>query len=278
MCDQPAPRAARTVSSLPAPLGAHEQQVGDVRARNDQHDANRSHQQPQHRPDVTDHVLPDRPHGGAEACSVEDVGVGAALLDPDRQHAADVRVGLSERHSRFQPGDSDVGMDIVGQKLGTLEALRQDDCRIGAQKAERLRHDTNDQAWPRVDRHGAPDDRRAASELSLPVSVGQDHGFWCPGRVFLWREPSSECRPHADGWQRSIGHDQCRDLLGIAATGDARLADTPYPEFRERLRLLAVGEVHRRGQPHVVGSRCPGIAPSATRRPADQARDTAAAG
>ncbi len=87
-------RAHRQLS--PAPLGAHEQQVGDVGTRNDQHDANRSHQQPQHRLDVTDHVLLDGPHGGTEACSVEDVGVGAALLDPDGQHAADVRVGLSE--------------------------------------------------------------------------------------------------------------------------------------------------------------------------------------
>ena len=37
-------------------LGAHQEQVGDVRARDQQHEADRAEQNPQHRADVADHI------------------------------------------------------------------------------------------------------------------------------------------------------------------------------------------------------------------------------
>ena len=40
---------------LPA-VGPHQQQVGDVRARDEQHQADRAHQHPQHRRDLSDHA------------------------------------------------------------------------------------------------------------------------------------------------------------------------------------------------------------------------------
>ena len=42
-------------------LGADQQQVGDVRARDEQHHADRAHQHPQHALDVADEVVLQRP-------------------------------------------------------------------------------------------------------------------------------------------------------------------------------------------------------------------------
>ena len=140
---------------LPSSLRSHQQQIGNVRAGDHQDDADGSHQQPEHRSDVADDIGFDRPQGGPEACSGQDVGVRAALTDPDRQHAADIGVGLSERHARLQSGDSDKGVDIVGQQLGALKSLRQNHCRFGVEESERLRHDADHFARPRVDRDPA---------------------------------------------------------------------------------------------------------------------------
>ena len=99
-------------------------------------------------PDVADHILLDRSHCSPEASGGQNIGIGATLLNPDRQHAADVCVGLRERHARLQSRDPDVGMDVVGKEIGALESLRQDDGRFGVQEAERLRHDADHVAWP----------------------------------------------------------------------------------------------------------------------------------
>ena len=74
-------------------------------------------------------------------------------------------------------------MDIVGQQLRGLEALRQDDVGIGVEKAERPWHDANHFARPRVDGHDASDDPGVATESALPVAVAQDHGLGGARRI-----------------------------------------------------------------------------------------------
>ena len=49
------------------PFRADQEQVRDVRAGDEQHDADRAEQHPQHPADVADHVLRERPHVGTES-------------------------------------------------------------------------------------------------------------------------------------------------------------------------------------------------------------------
>ena len=47
---------------LLTPFGADQEEIRDVRAGDEQHDADRAEQHPEHPADVADHVLRERPH------------------------------------------------------------------------------------------------------------------------------------------------------------------------------------------------------------------------
>ena len=56
---------------LLARLGAHQEQVGDVRARDEQHEADGAEQNPQHVADVADDIDVERTHQRSEPRIVE---------------------------------------------------------------------------------------------------------------------------------------------------------------------------------------------------------------
>jgi hypothetical protein len=95
---------------LLASFGAHEKQVRHVRAGNEQHEAHGAEQDPQRGTDVTDEVPGERPDIRAQTQVVEhlprEAGRQRKALGEQRQHAADVGVGLLQCHAWFEPADA----------------------------------------------------------------------------------------------------------------------------------------------------------------------------
>jgi hypothetical protein len=52
-------------------LGTHQEQVRDVRARNEEHESNGAEQNPQHGADVADHINVQRPHQRSKSRLIE---------------------------------------------------------------------------------------------------------------------------------------------------------------------------------------------------------------
>ena len=128
--DAPPARAERGMNRqllLPS-LGAHQEQVGDVGARDQQHDADRAEQDPEHLADVADDVLRQRPDVRPDPRLLEHLpgepGRQREALDDHRQHPRDVGVGLLDGDARLQPRDPLVA-EVADEDLGAVEAERQ---------------------------------------------------------------------------------------------------------------------------------------------------------
>ena len=115
---------------LLAPFGPYEQQVGDVRTGDEQHQADGRHQDPENLAHIADDIVLERPDARSEVRFLEhlhaDAGSGRELLHEQRQHARDVGVGLRERHPGLKPGDRLVA-EVAYEDLGTVELERDDD-------------------------------------------------------------------------------------------------------------------------------------------------------
>ena len=188
--DVPAPGAQRRANRelLLASFRSHQQEIGDVGAGDQQHDADGAHQHPQHLTHIAHHILLHRPKRRREARGLQNGTVGSVLRDPDRQHPANISAGLRERDAWLQPGDAHVHVDIIRLELRSREALGQNHFRIRAQKPEPLRHDADDFSRPRVDRDRPPDHSGVRAEPALPVSMRQDHRLRRARRIVRrWR-------------------------------------------------------------------------------------------
>src|SRR6185503_9525489 len=161
--------------------------------------------------------------------------------------------GLCERHTGPQPGNPNVGMNIVRQQLRRLEALWKDDVGLRVEKAERPRHDTNHLARPRVDGHDTSNDSGVAAESAVPEAVGQNHGLGRSVRIVRRRKPSPECWSHAEGRKGFVRDHDRSHLLRVAGAGYGRRTRPPQAELGKRPIVLAIREVHRRAQSHVAG-------------------------
>ena len=96
---RPAPTAARTTSSRPRAGGARQQQVRDVRARDQQHERHRGEQHEQRLSRVADDDLLHRHDGDALVAVAERI-----LLPEPRGDARHLRLRLRDRHAGRQAG------------------------------------------------------------------------------------------------------------------------------------------------------------------------------
>ncbi len=178
-------------------FGPHEEQVRDVRAGDEQHEADGPEEHPKDAPDVADHVNRQRANIGTNLHVVEHLARETARhrepLRHDRDEARDVGVRLLDRHSRLQSSDALIA-EVSDVELGAIEAEGKDKLRILIEEAESVGEDADDFARAAVDCHRFSDDRWIAPELSLPVGVGQQHTFWALRRVVVRAERASEDR------------------------------------------------------------------------------------
>ena len=162
---QPPPaRAERRADGqlLLSPLGAHEEEVGDVGAGDEQHDADGAEEDPEHRADVADEVVGERPDERSHADLLEHLPREAgrqreALHRPSGIMRAMSRVGLRDRDAGLEAGDRLVA-EVADEDLGAVEAERQEQRRLLVEEAEVGRQDADDLVRLALDRQTS--DRR----------------------------------------------------------------------------------------------------------------------
>jgi hypothetical protein len=170
-------------------FGAHEEQVGDVRACHEQYEADGREQDPERAGDVADDVIVERQRRGHDARLIR--GPASQILDQSCD------LGACTRDDRVvaQPGDALDREQERRRRARRLCRLPQIDLR--SRKCERGRHDAHDVRRDAIDQYGPADDGGFAAEPPKPEAMCQ-HGNRRRTRDALrLGEPSAECGRHA---------------------------------------------------------------------------------
>ena len=244
-------RAERCVNGqfLLAPLGAHEEQIGHIGTGDQQDNADRAEQDPQHPANVSNHVLREWPHVRPEAHLLEHL-LGESrwqweTLPHERNHPRDVCVRLRNRDSRFEPGDSLVA-EVADEHLGTIDTEWQDELRIGVQKLEAGGKNPDDFARRAIDGNLPTDDRRIAPELAYPVRIREHRPLGRLRRIVVSGEPTAEYRLNPEHRERAIGDRQHVDTFRFADAGHRYGIGIPEPAIFERPSFFTIREIEGR--------------------------------
>lgn len=168
-------------------------------------------------------------------------------VHPDRNRAHDVRVGLWNCHSGFEPPDSLICE--TGQWLIiALERARHQNVEVLVDDAEPARHNADNRVRLRIDVDGAPDHGTVTTEALLPVAIAEDDVLWAVGYLIGSRQlPAFEWR-NAEGLEYAVGNEDGMNLLGLRQPGEVGLASGPDPQRLQGPVVLAEREIHRGGE------------------------------
>ena len=167
---------------------AHQQQVGDVGARDQQDEGDRAQQHPQRRSDVADDDLLHRRDAEAALAAQRVRKRLAELL----RGLLQLRGGGGERDARFQAAGGQEEMAL--HHAVRIDLKRQPDIRrarrrldgFGIERAQHADHFVR----LAVERQLAADDRRVAAEAALPEPFAQDDDVAAVRQVFRRRQRS----------------------------------------------------------------------------------------
>ena len=208
---------------------AREQQICDVRARNQQHERHDDHEHATRDDDVAtepgvDRRLSERHERDAAPLIV--VRIGLRQLTRDRLQVrfrllhADTRLQAA-RHVERQTAPA-VGFHELLQKPARRLLIRHvrhpqrwRADRVGALEA--VRHDADDGEIVAVHLDGAPDDRRITAEALLPLAVAEHGDERRAGVLILVRsEAAPDERLSTQDVEVVAGNDFAKDLFGLA--------------------------------------------------------------
>ena len=235
--------------------GAGQQQVGDVRAGDQQdqrHGAKGGERRNLHL--VRREIVPQRPHVRAPALVL---GVGRG--EPVR-HGAQLFARPLDRHTRLEPPEKlqiprAPGRIVRKWRQRDVRHLQEGEVHVGRQHAD-------DRVRPAVDADGPTDDGRIGLVAAPPELIGQDDDRSGARLVVSRVDLSTERRDDAEHAEQARAHGSARDPLGIRAAGQRQAAILDGDERVEGGRLaLPVEEVAvrrrrpaaARGAPHRPG-------------------------
>jgi len=228
------------------PLRTDQEEVRDVRAGDQQHDAHRGEQDPQHRAHVADHVLGERTDPRAQPDVLEhsarEPRRGGEAVEHHRDHPGHVRVRLLDADPRLQPRDRLVA-EVPDEHLGPVEAEGQQHVGVAVEEAKAARQDPDDLARLSVHDHLLPHRIGLRSERPLPVGVAQHHPFGRGGRVVFGRERPAQVGAHAQNREEGVADEERVDSLWIPAPCYRDRCPVPQGDVLEGTPLLPVGHV-----------------------------------
>ena len=193
---RPAPRAARSDELAPPRDRARQQQVGDVGARNQQHE-----------PDGGEQDEKGRPHVAAQGVAHRRDRNGAGLVIgwmlPAQLLADAVHLGRRavDGDARLQLGQG-VNGPAAAAAIRLIVADRHPDLGgrveepLGVERLERSGHDAEDAERPVLQRDGAAHDRRIGAEAAAPQAIAEQRDAPAVLAIVLRREAAAESRPH----------------------------------------------------------------------------------
>jgi hypothetical protein len=238
----------RSDANLVAPTGrACEQQVGDVRAGDEQYEGDRAEQDERGIPHLRHDAFVKAAHPRRHVA----VGLRPDLLEA-LGDSRQIRLGLRRRDARPHPPDRAEEVRARRLQLPWREVERQPELRSSRPQRQLRRHDADDGVRLAVDRDSLPDDPRVGAEAAPPEAVTEHHHSGCAVGFVGPSESATE------GWcdaQRLevVGRDARRDdALRFAATGEVHRGACRGGELLQRLRVRAPVEIIGRGQPHVA--------------------------
>ena len=244
-----ADRAAHRQTAA-ASFGAHQEQVGDVGARDEQHDRHRAEQHPERCAGRrTDQAVEHRLHDRAVLLDDPRVGgrpaeAGRELLREARELGGELLARDAWLHAR------DHGRpELPGANLGRPDLSGHPEQRLLAREAELRRHDADDLPHLVGDEVRLPDHRRIAAEPGAPEPVADEHD---PIAVLRDRQPP-ELRPHAERGVHVVGRQRHRDALDAILRTQRRRPRTEQEDAVEELRALLVVDVELLAEAETLG-------------------------
>ena len=227
-------------------LGPHEEQVGDVGARDEQQEPHGAQQDPQHRLDVAHHHLAGqvdlRPESGTR--QNRRGGLVRKDLGQVRQHRVQLGLRLTQRRL---VGEARHAVDPEGPELHVVpvEPDRPPQLHLLLREREPGRHHTDHFDARPVEIDDAPNHARIGAEPGTPQAVAQ-HGHRRGARpVFLGGERTAEAGRCPHHVEERRGNARRRHALRILRTREARLLVAVHRHALERPALLRVQEVER---------------------------------
>ena len=224
-----------------------EQQVGDVGARDEQHETDRGQQHQQGRPAVAHQVLVQQ-HGVEPGLGVDLVGKRRGVTAGDD---FDLVGGLRERDAGFETAlhqqVAGAAVDQVGRQA--FEVKDPGGPRLGLveRKTEPGRQDADDRLGYAVEREALAEDGRVGAESFLPDRMSEQHDRRAAGPVFVRGEHPAEQGTDAEGGEK-IGRDPLRlQLFGIAASGQGEGGEGLGRHAGEHLLLVAQSHITQIG-------------------------------
>ncbi len=232
---------------LLAGVGPDQEQVGDVGAGDEKHEAYRAEKDPEHVPDITHDIFFERHDVGVEVSVLQHLkrqplGV---LLRAEGDHPGYVGVGLVDSDSRLQPCDPLVA-EIPHEDLCRVELEREVEVRLEPEEAKLLGKDADDLPRLPVYHERPSQDFGIGAEAPLPIGFTEDDSQGCSGGVVLGCENSPDLGLHPQQRQGPIGHEHRLDAFGLGEPGHRDLIVVPHPDLFERPPGVAVGEVECR--------------------------------
>ena len=220
-----------------APGSTHQQEVGDVRARDEQHEQDEDLEEIERCAEIADELVADRHGVAAEAARArERLPLGQAF-----QHAIDdrlhLRVDLLDRRARLEAGDhlaELVAATLVRHLLGR-ERERHEQRDVTSRELEVGGQDAHDLIRLAAQTDAAPDDRTIGREAGVPQVVGQDDELVRPRLCLHLGERAAQERLALKGAEERRGHRQATHLHGLAFGRHAQAA------HREQGRILERG-------------------------------------
>jgi hypothetical protein len=226
--DPPAARPERRPDGqlLPAAQAARQQQVRDVRARDEEHARHGADEHADRSAHAADHLILER-HDAERQAAVRRIEIRevAAKADGEGVHFL---LHLSDGHARPETAD-----DVVVLAVPRLRGVRShgeghDDVRVKGvaecrhhfvRKGEGRRQDADDLIGASVQFDPAANHVRIAAVAAYPGRVGEKCGIRRRLRVFLRREEPSGCGAHAEHREQVGRHAEDGDPFGLAVAG-----------------------------------------------------------
>ena len=222
----------RADRELPLPrLGAREDQIRQIGAGDEQHEADRSLQHPQRGADAADHVGLHRLHLQPMRCR-SGWACGACRLPlsaPLRDHRVEIGLRLRERHAVLQSADQ-IQEVAAARRFGNvfrIDRQRQEDLDALVVDVVAGRHDADDARRHAVDLNDATEDALVAAEVALPRPARDDRRRL---RRRAARSASLNSRP------RSGGTPSTGSSSGVTIAELTRRGRSGVPRFTEPSR------------------------------------------
>ncbi len=162
-----------------------------------------------------------------------------------RNHAAHIPIRLSQRHARFDSGESLI-IEASQENLAAVELKREDQIGLLIHEPEALRHDPDDLPGFPANEDSPSDHRSVSAESSLPIRIRQHHRIRAARSIVFLREGAPQERLHAKRRQCLVGHRQTLYLFRLGQPCNADGAAIPQSEFLERPIFFAERKIVRR--------------------------------